>query len=508
MAPNSIDDSSNISAAGTVTQPAVMVIDSTHLYYLHPSDSLGMVLVNSVFDGKGYGDASSTDFKQWSRCNDMVISWILNSLSKDIAKSVLYSKTANDIWKELEVRFGQCNGAQLYQLQKELSDVVQGTSDIAGYYTKGKRTWDELDTLNTCVHSVMSNILMLTPLLSVNQAYSLLIQDEKQREIHVSQHPVENAFLAGNQQAHFQMYANGEGKFKANLERKKNNLVCNYCKKPGHSIDKCYRIIGFPSTFKFTKSKKYHGGPHNNATIMHEENTTHSASTMGENTAGKGITQEQYSQLYQLLQQVKVQQNERISDANASANCAGKTINTPNLYCLSCFPNMISTSRIIDSGASEHMTFDYSILFNVKPIAKFLYVNLPNSYKVKGHSLKRPVVVGDVKEGLYLLKSISLSSGLVYENQSAFQSYSACKNLRKDIMSHLVSCSARVNSNVRTKRRFCGPRLPAYSASMSSPPQMRSRICGEMATSAVLSLPHKFRICDHRAASAASHLRP
>ncbi|XP_009782926.1 uncharacterized protein [Nicotiana sylvestris] len=165
MATNSTDDSSNISAARTVNQPAAIVIDSTYLYYFHPSDSPRMVLVNSVFIGKRYGvwrraiiialsakntlgfidgtfsepDATSTDFKQWNRCNDMVISWILNSLSKDIAESVLYSKTANEIWKELEVRFRQCNSAQLYQLQKELSDIVQGTSDIAGYYTKLKR---------------------------------------------------------------------------------------------------------------------------------------------------------------------------------------------------------------------------------------------------------------------------------------------------------------------------------------------------------------------------------
>ncbi|XP_075111162.1 uncharacterized protein LOC142181663 [Nicotiana tabacum] len=130
MAPNSTDDSSNVSAAHTVTRPAI--VDSTYLYYLHPSNSPGMVLVNLVFDRKGYGgwhraivialsvknkfgfidgpyselDASSTDFKQWNRCNDMVISWILNSLSKDIVESVLYSKTANAIWKKLEVRFG------------------------------------------------------------------------------------------------------------------------------------------------------------------------------------------------------------------------------------------------------------------------------------------------------------------------------------------------------------------------------------------------------------------
>ncbi|XP_070029640.1 uncharacterized protein [Nicotiana sylvestris] len=445
MAPNSTDDSSNISAARTVNQPAAIIIDSTHLYYLHLSDSPGMVLVNSVFDGKGYGgwrraiiialsdknklgfidgtfyqpDATSTDFKHWNRCNDMVISWILNSLSKDIAESVLYSKTANEIWKELEVRFGQCNGAQLYQLQKELSDIVPGTSDIAGYYTKVKRIWDELYTLNTCVHctcecncggksktfkslqdgrliqflmglndiysAVRSNILMLTPLPSVNQAYSLLIQDEKQRKIHVAQHPVETAFLAGNQQTYFQKYANGEGKFKANLEGKKSNLMCNYCKKPSHSIDKCYRIIGFPSTFKFTKSRKYNGGTHSNATIMHEENTALTANTMVENTA--------------------------------------------------------------DSGASEHMTFDHSILFNIKPLTKSLYVNLPNSYKVKGPSLKRPVVVSEVKEGLYLLNPVFLCSGQVHGNQSFFKSFFSCNNFKKHIVSHSVSCSARVNSN-------------------------------------------------------------
>ncbi|OIS97919.1 hypothetical protein A4A49_62409, partial [Nicotiana attenuata] len=218
-------------------------------------------------------------------------------------------------------------------------------------------------------------IMMITPLPSVNQAYTLLIQDEKQREIHVAQHPLETAFLAQNQQTNFQKYANGEGKFKASPEGKKNNLVCNYCKKLGHSIDKCYRIMGFPSTFKFTKSKRYQGGPHSNAAIMNEENTTQPVNTMEGNAGGKVITQEQLSQLYQLLQQVKVgQQGEQISDANASANCAVKTVNAPNLYCLSCFPYMNSTCWIIDSGASEHTTFDYSILFNVKPLTKSLYV--------------------------------------------------------------------------------------------------------------------------------------
>lgn len=83
-------------------------------------------------------ESDSSKLKSWSRCNDIVISWILNSLTKEIAKSVLYSKTAREIQINLEDRFGQCNGAQLYHLQKELSELTHGSNDIAIYFTKMK----------------------------------------------------------------------------------------------------------------------------------------------------------------------------------------------------------------------------------------------------------------------------------------------------------------------------------------------------------------------------------
>lgn len=133
----------------------------------------------------------------------------------------------------MEDRFGKSNGALLYQLQKELSDLVQGNSNVAGYYTKFKRIWDESDSFDTCVHcscecscggknrslksqqdgrliqflmrlneayfGVKSNILMGSPLPSINHAYSLLIQEEKQKEIHAAQHPVDSAFMDAKQ---------------------------------------------------------------------------------------------------------------------------------------------------------------------------------------------------------------------------------------------------------------------------------------------------------------------
>ncbi|XP_019248654.1 PREDICTED: uncharacterized protein LOC109227920 [Nicotiana attenuata] len=88
-------------------------------------------------------------FAQWRRCNDMVITWLLNSLRKHIAESVIYSQTAEELWAELEQRYGQADGAKLFQLQRELNNILQGTNDVAAYFTRLKRIWDQMKVLST-----------------------------------------------------------------------------------------------------------------------------------------------------------------------------------------------------------------------------------------------------------------------------------------------------------------------------------------------------------------------
>lgn len=84
----------------------------------------------------------------------MVLSWLLNSLSKDIAENVLYSQSTKDLGNDLQDMYGQTNGAKLFQLQRELSGLPQGNSNVASYFTKMKCLWDELDALNTFSNSV------------------------------------------------------------------------------------------------------------------------------------------------------------------------------------------------------------------------------------------------------------------------------------------------------------------------------------------------------------------
>ncbi|XP_075107148.1 uncharacterized protein LOC142180119 [Nicotiana tabacum] len=129
----------------------------------------------------------------------MVTSCVLNSLSKDLADSLQYVRDAKELWQELEDRYDQTNGAKLYQLQKEISDLSQGTLDITGYYTKSKklcgakanmhkgehdkRLIQFLIGLNEVYTVVRGSILMMNPLPSIAHAFSILIQEEKQREV-------------------------------------------------------------------------------------------------------------------------------------------------------------------------------------------------------------------------------------------------------------------------------------------------------------------------------------
>ncbi|XP_075095499.1 uncharacterized protein LOC142173751 [Nicotiana tabacum] len=78
----------------------------------------------------------------------MAISWILNSLAKEISDSVEYVNDSVELWRELEDRYDKTNGVNLYQIQKEINDLVQGSLDIFAYYTQMKRLGEELSTLS------------------------------------------------------------------------------------------------------------------------------------------------------------------------------------------------------------------------------------------------------------------------------------------------------------------------------------------------------------------------
>jgi len=81
----------------------------------------------------------------WYRCNNMVLSWLINSVSKEIAASIIYIDSVADMWMDLHDRFSHLNGPRVFQLQQKMSSLSQENDSVSTYFTSLKGLWDELD---------------------------------------------------------------------------------------------------------------------------------------------------------------------------------------------------------------------------------------------------------------------------------------------------------------------------------------------------------------------------
>lgn len=218
----------------------VVEIDHNHPLFLQPSDSPGSSLVSIQLTGPenyaiwsrsmrlgllGKSKLGFVDGKHpreffpptlhdlWEKCNAIVLSWIINSIRKDLLSSVIYASNASKVWTDLKERFDKVDGSRIHFLHKEIHTMSQGTTTVSGYYSRLRECWDEFDAIMPCpgcncpesrayVHHFdyqrllqfltdlndlyaqsRSQILMMTPTPSINQAYSMLISEESQRSL-------------------------------------------------------------------------------------------------------------------------------------------------------------------------------------------------------------------------------------------------------------------------------------------------------------------------------------
>ena len=229
------------------------------------------------------------DYATWSRCNDMVHSWIVNSLNPKISDSVIYYTIAHEVWEDLRERFSQSNAPRIFEIQREIAYHRQEQISISIYYTKFKSLWDErasyndassgaqqdqqrlmqfLMGLNESYSTIRGQILFMNPLPFVRQAYSSMCQEEKQRLLsatHTAAYSNSSAALAvrSNQMKNNSVgnaRSDGSGLFYSDsqdsrrFDKNKRSSgsfrgrpQCAYCGDMGHFVEKCYQLRRYPS---------------------------------------------------------------------------------------------------------------------------------------------------------------------------------------------------------------------------------------------------------------------
>jgi len=285
---------------------------------------------------------------------------------------------------------------------------------------------------------------MMKPLPTTAQAYSIVLHEETQRGVH-SGNQVNGTTDSTAFNTNSQRWNNdrGNSEYKgnnqtlnqyANIDTRRNNSFCSYCKKQGHVKEKCYKLVGYPQSFKFNKPKRGYGNGQVNASMTEDEKN-------GNNTPGgmtsQGFTSDQCEKLIQMLQTVQTRNlGTSGSEPNASGNCVGKCSITDifDYY----FTTLGSNLWIIDSGASQHMTHEKNLLHNMRQLDHPILVRLPKSFKVKVFQIGSVILNSDIElhDVLYVP---SFKHNLLSINQ-------LCKQLDCDVIFNKNACILQVLS--------------------------------------------------------------
>ncbi|KAL0366830.1 UNVERIFIED_CONTAM: hypothetical protein Sradi_3573100 [Sesamum radiatum] len=207
----------------------------------------------------------------------MVITWILNTVSKEIVDAFIYTSSSRSLWLELEARYGGTNGPTIYNLEREIASISQGELSVTAYFTKIKMLRDELvclDPIPSCVcaahrqimaredsrqlirflmglnntyEHVRSHILLMDPRPHVQKAFAMVMSVEKQLFVQV-QHSVG---------ANGAIYQLNHRDSKQRIDKR--SLLCDYCKKTGHLKENCFKLNGTPEWYQELSDKKKKG---------------------------------------------------------------------------------------------------------------------------------------------------------------------------------------------------------------------------------------------------------
>lgn len=145
-----------------------------------------------------------------------------------------------------------------------------------------------------------------------------------------------------------------------------NTYFCENRKVRGHTIQRCYKIHGYPPHFKTDRKVA--------ANVFVDDTTIGSNEISQEQRSEinkiEGFTEAQYNQLLQLLNRNK---NEETQSNIKAAHVTGKI----------CLASSSNGNWIIDSGATDHICYDLTLFSNIKSVpGNSSHIIIPNGKQV------------------------------------------------------------------------------------------------------------------------------
>ncbi|XP_009622544.2 uncharacterized protein [Nicotiana tomentosiformis] len=249
--------------------------------------------------------ADSFRFHQWERCNAIVQPWIMSSVAQELRKGIVYLSNTQKVWEAFKEHFDKVNAIKIYHMNTKISSLTQGISIISIYYSKLNDLWAEFESiipyhgydcarsrlfveflrqqklmkflmgLNDTYAPQRSQILMMNPTPALDQAYSMLIQENSQR---MSGTSMLQSGILGSGPVEGTSSALAATNATNSRPKRNNNLYCDYCHMKGHKRENCYKLVGYLSNSRFDNRRR--GGFEN-------QNQMHTAHNVSMNDKGE-----------------------------------------------------------------------------------------------------------------------------------------------------------------------------------------------------------------------------
>ncbi|KAG6493232.1 hypothetical protein ZIOFF_048209 [Zingiber officinale] len=312
-------------------------------------------------DGSLMALENAKDLGQWETKDARIISWLLGSIEAHMVNNLRPFNTVKEMWDYLKRIYHQDNTARRFQLELEIGNLSQGDLSIEQYYSGFLNLWGEYSNIIyskvpkealasiQAIHEVSkrdqflmklrsdfdvarAGLLNRNPVPSLDICLGELLREEQR----LATQAVLGASLEKSTVINVAYAAQGRNRGKDQLQcysckefghiaRNCSKKFCNYCKQHGHIIKEC------PTR------------PENRRTQAFQA-TIPNLNVIGPTSTVTGTNQ--FVLTPEMVQQM-------ILTAFSTLTLQGQGMN-------------ISSSWIVDSGASNHMTGSPDLLHNVR----------------------------------------------------------------------------------------------------------------------------------------------
>ncbi|GJV13486.1 cysteine-rich receptor-like protein kinase 8, partial [Tanacetum coccineum] len=336
----------------------------------------------------------------WERINDMIISWILNTISDQISNNLNFVNSASALWNEfIEVYYHKLKGLwdehdalEALYLCNCVCNCENGKNNSDR--EQRKRLIQFLMGLDECYSNIRGQILLLQPLPSVAKAYGMIRQEEKQREGVL---PKPLGSVAFSTQSYQQTRSNNPNRNattqypnRPQTGRRSTfrpGVYCTNCSKEGHSADECYKLKGYPighplhGKYKPSVTRSVNVNDNKNPKVNFMGHDVASTSTQAEaSTSGNDAVFVKIDQLQNQLNQVMLMMQQCQKDP-PSGKVNSYTIRRHKF--IASVMSRFKTAWVTDSGATDHICIILSIMHDTFICNPPIHVTLPNGQTVE-----------------------------------------------------------------------------------------------------------------------------